>query len=56
MDIALIIPFVIGALILFVSHGLKLKTKKRQVGFEREEFRIDAANVPEFKPTWRNAR
>ena len=34
----------------------KAQREKRQVGYQREEIQINAADVPEFKPTWRNTR
>ena len=34
----------------------RAKSGKRQVGYQREEIQIDAADVPQFKPTWRNTR
>ena len=62
MDWALItavtIPFGLTATALWVTYRVsrKAKRKKRQVGYQREEIKIDPANVPEFKPTWRNTR
>jgi hypothetical protein len=32
------------------------KSENRQVGYRREEIEINAAAVPEFKPTWRDMR
>jgi hypothetical protein len=34
----------------------KAKPKNRQVGYQREEIQINAANVRQFKPTWRSTR
>ncbi len=34
----------------------KAKPKNRQVGYQREDIVINAADVPTFKPTWRNTR
>ena len=34
----------------------RAKRGKRQVGYLRDEIRINAADVPQFKPTWRNTR
>ena len=56
--IAAMISSGLAAIALWVSYlQSKSKPKKRQhLGYEREEIQIDAANVPEFKPTWRDAR
>ena len=32
------------------------KGRRRNTRYEREEFKIDPATVPEFKPTWANSR
>jgi hypothetical protein len=55
---AAMISFGLAATALWVSHlRSKSKPKKRHhLGYEREEIQIDPANVPEFKPTWRDAR
>jgi len=34
----------------------KAKRKRREVGYLRPEIEINAAAVPEFKPTWRELR
>jgi hypothetical protein len=34
----------------------RAKSEKRQVGYLRDEIRMNAADVPQFKPTWRNTR
>ena len=64
MDPELIIAFAFSfslALIVAICNALfrskaKLKKGARERGFRREEFQIDPNAVPEFKPTWRNAK
>jgi hypothetical protein len=34
----------------------KNKPENRRVGYRREEIQINAANVPEFEPTWQDMR
>jgi hypothetical protein len=34
----------------------KAKRKRREVGYLRPDIEINAAAVPEFKPTWRELR
>jgi hypothetical protein len=34
----------------------KAESEKREVGYLRPEIEINAAAVPEFKPTWRDLR
>jgi hypothetical protein len=53
--IAVTVPFGLTAVVLWTTYlRSKAKREKRPVGYQREEIQIDAANVPEFKPTWRN--
>lgn len=62
MDWALIaavtVFLALSATALCVSHLVSRRTKrqKRAVGYQREEIQINAADVPEFKPTWRAMR
>ena len=62
MDWALIAAmtlfFLMVATALCVNYLISRKGKRenREVGYKREEFEINPANVPEFKPTWRNVR
>jgi hypothetical protein len=57
MDLVLIavvaIPFGLTATALWVAYRVSRKGKreKREVGYQREEIQINAAAVPEFKPT-----
>ena len=55
---AAIIFFGVAATALLANHLLSRKGKpeKREVGYQREEIQISAADVPEFKPTWRATR
>jgi len=51
------VPLTLVAIVFCISHRLsKNKRKERKVGYLREEIHIDAENVPEFKPTWRDTR
>ena len=56
--IAAVIVFIgFAATVLCLNYlRLKAKPKNRQVGYQREEIRINAADVPEFKPAWRDLR
>ena len=57
--VAAVIVFVgLTAAATWVNHLLSRKGKrqKREVGYQREEIQIDAAAVPEFKPSWRDMR
>ena len=62
MDLVLIavvaIPFGLIATALWVTYRVSRngKREKREVGYQREEIQINAAAVPEFKPTWRDMR
>jgi hypothetical protein len=62
MDPALFIAaavfFGLVAIALWVNHLLRSRKTKseRQVGYRRPEIEIDAAAVPEFRPTWRELR
>lgn len=51
------VSFGLAAIALCITY-LRSKAKRgnRQVGYRREEIQIDPANVPEFKPTWKDAR
>jgi len=53
-----VVSFGLAAIMLYISNHLRSKAKhgNRQVGYRREEIQIDLANVPEFKPTWRDRR
>ena len=55
---AVTVPFGLTATALWVTYRVSRKGKreKREVGYQREEIQINAAAVPEFKPTWRNTR
>ncbi|HEV2202311.1 MAG TPA: hypothetical protein VGR73_21035 [Bryobacteraceae bacterium] len=56
-NLAVLVPFALVALVFYIGHRLsKPKRNKRRVGYEREEIHINAEEVPEFKPTWRNTR
>ncbi len=50
--------FGLVAIALWVNHLLRSRNLKseREVGYRRPEIHIDAAAVPEFKPTWRELR
>ena len=56
MDWALItavaIPFGLTATALWVTYRISRKRK----GENREQIQINAADVPDFKPTWRNTQ
>ena len=55
--VAAMVSFGLAATALCISYlRSKANRQKRKVGYEREEIHIDAAKVPEFKPTWRNTR
>jgi len=62
MDPALFIAaavfFGLVAIALWVHHLLRARNLKteREVGYRRPEIYVDAAAVPEFKPTWRELR
>lgn len=62
MDPALFIAaavfFGLVAIALWVSHLFRSRNLKseREVGYRRPEIYVDAAAVPEFKPTWRELR
>ena len=62
MDPALFIAaavfFGLVAIALWVNHLLRSRNarSKREVGYRRSEIHIDAAAVPEFRPTWRELR
>jgi hypothetical protein len=58
-------PILIGVNVLFAVLttllwtafvGLKKAKGRSKTGFRREEFTIDPASVPEFKPTWPESR
>jgi hypothetical protein len=53
--VAVIFSLVVFGVARYVGN-LRSKPKRRRVGYQREEIQIDMADVPEFKPTWRNAR
>ena len=51
--------FGLVAVALWANHLMrsrKAKRENREVGYRRAEIQIDAAAVPEFKPTWRELR
>jgi hypothetical protein len=50
--------FGLVAIVLWVHQLLRSRNAKneREVGYRRSEILIDAAAVPEFKPTWRELR
>jgi hypothetical protein len=51
------VSFGFAATALCISYlRSRAKRRNRQIGYRREEMQIDPANVPEFKPTWRDAR
>ena len=56
--VTLNIGFGIAVATLWVKYlgSRNAKAQKRGVGYRREEIEIDPANVPQFKPTWRDAR
>jgi hypothetical protein len=56
--IAVTIPFGLTATALWVTYRISRKRKgeKREVGYQREEIQINAADVSDFKPTWRNTQ
>ena len=57
LTIAVMVPFTLAVVAFCISHQLsKAKREKRQRGYKREETHIDVANVPELKPTWKDAR
>jgi hypothetical protein len=39
-----------------LCRSRKAKSERREVGYLRSEIEINAAAVPEFKPTWRDLR
>jgi len=56
--VALNIFFGTAVAVFWIKYFGSRKTKplNRRVGYHRDEIEIDAADVPPFKPTWRNAR
>jgi hypothetical protein len=56
--ITLNILFAIAAAAIWTNHfaSWKVRSQKREVGYLRDEIQIDPTRVPQFKPTWRNAR
>lgn len=56
--IAAAIPLGLTTTALWVTYRVSRKRRhaNRRVGYQREEIQIDPADVPEFKPTWRDAR
>jgi hypothetical protein len=56
--IAVTIPFGLTAMALWVTYRISRKRKgeKREVGYQRKEIQINAADVSDFKPTWRNTQ
>jgi hypothetical protein len=57
MDLSLIVAFTLAVVALCIGYfRSKAKRGKPRAGYDREEMHIDAENVPEFKPTWRNTR
>jgi len=56
--VALNVAFAISAAVLWTacSSSKKIKVRKHEIRHRHDEFEIDPANVPHFKPTWRNAQ
>jgi len=56
--IALNVLFAIAAAALWTNYfdSRKAKRRKREVGYLRDEIQIDPGVMPQFKPTWPNAR
>ena len=56
--IALNLGFAISAALLWkaCSGSKKAEVRKGAIRHRHDEFEIDPAGVPPFKPTWRNAR
>lgn len=55
--VAATVSFGLAATALCIGYlRSRAKREKRRVGYQREEIQINAADVPEFKPTWRNTR
>jgi len=54
---AVMVSFGLTAALLCSSYlRSKAKRESRQVGYRRGEILVDSADVPEFKPTWRDLR
>ncbi len=54
---AVMVSFGLTATLLCSSYlRSKAKRESRQVGYLRGEVLVDSADVPEFKPTWRDLR
>ena len=55
---ALNVAFAIAAAVLWTacSGSKKAEARKGQIRHRHDEFEIDPAGVPHFKPTWRNAQ
>jgi hypothetical protein len=55
--VALNLVFAISAALLWkaCSGSKKAKPRKGGIRHRHDEFEIDPAEVPHFKPTWRNA-
>jgi len=56
--VVLNVVFAILAAVLWTacSGSKKIKVRKHEIRHRHDEFEIDPANVPHFKPTWRNAQ
>ena len=56
--VALNVAFAILAATLWsaCSDSKKVKVRKGEIRHRHEAFEIDPADVPHFKPTWRNAQ
>ena len=56
--IALNVLFAIAAAAIWTNHfaSWKVKPRKHEVGYLRDEIQINPEKVAPFKPTWRNAR